>query len=219
MTDKPYTIEKLKTAVGRITGYLVKQGDRTWQGKSPVEAVAAREADIAQACQDRHDPIVLSNSEDTWIGCYSFPHGWMYGRVRDRDPSGQHQVYGSGQYKTRSECERYMRCTVAAQSYRLGDGPDFAVVDDACNYLRSSACEPEDIADHLVSLAWQRGAKIAKAQGHEVCVSPNSPGDKIADEVKRKEVERVCGLLRAHRQNYVWTPRFDMVDYLRGKTS
>jgi hypothetical protein len=214
--DKPYTVEKVKSVVGRITGYVVKQGDRQWNGKTAQEAAALREADILQACQDRHDPIVISNGEDTWIGCYSFPHGWMYGRVRKRHTNGEHQVYGSGQYKTRRECERHMRGTVAAQSYKLGDGPDFAVLDDACQYLRSSSCEPEDIAEHLVSLAWQRGAKIAKAQGYEVCVSPNSPGDKIADDVKRTEADRVYGLLRKHKTNYVWQPHFDIVDYLRG---
>jgi hypothetical protein len=75
--DKPYTVEKVKSVVGRITGYVVKQGDRQWNGKTAQEAAALREADILQACQDRHDPIVISNGEDTWIGCYSFPHGWM----------------------------------------------------------------------------------------------------------------------------------------------
>jgi hypothetical protein len=212
--DKPYTIEPIKDLRGRkITGYRVKQGAREWCAKTAKEALALRESAIEQACADRHDPIVLSNGVDTWIGYFSFSDGWRYGRISDKTPNCQHEMYGSGNYATRKECERYMRCNAASQSYKLGDGPDFAVVDDACDFLRSSAVNPSDIVDHLVSLAWQRGARIAKAQGYEVNVNPNSAGDVIADGVKRAESDRVYDLYRAAKYN----AGFDWIEYLREK--
>ena len=212
--EKPYTIEPIKDLRGRkITGYRVKQGAREWHAKTSKEALALRESDIAQACADRHDPIILSNGADTWIGYFTFPDGWRFGRIGDRTPDGSSEMYGSGNYKTRKECERFMRCNAASQSCKFGDGPDFAVVDDACDFLRSSAVNPSDIVDHLVSLAWQRGARIAKAQGYKVNLHPNSAGDVIADGVKRAESDRVYSLYRAAKYN----AGFDWIEYLRAK--
>jgi hypothetical protein len=214
--DKPYTVEKVKSAVGRVTGFCVRQGERTWYGKTAKEAEAAREADIAQACQERHDPIVLSNQEDTWIGWFQFPHGWSYDRIRTREKDGRHHIYGSGQYKTRAECERTMRRHVAQCSYKIGDGPDFPVLDDAMEFLRSSTVDPYDVASHLIDIAWQRGAKMAKAKGYAVNVSHESPGDKIADGMRRAESDRVYALIRKRRESGGYIPGFCWIDYLRG---
>lgn len=210
------TVTKNKDVRGkRILSYTVKQGRKEWHGKSEAEALAAREADIAQACEEYHDPIVLESPHPDEPNTVMIAHfalgGWRYGFYRMSPKEGQpHTFYASGigsGYRTRRECERRMRCHAADIAIRIGPAPEYAILSDGCDYLQDSSCEHEDITNALVKAAYVRGHVIARARGLALG-APGLAGETLCDEYRRAESERL-------RKLGPWIPGSDAVHYFR----
>lgn len=217
------TMEKVKDPRGKILGFNLTQGRKTWTAKTETEALAAREADIANMCADYGDPIILDspdgNLEERMIA-YSTIQGWRYGFARKHPDQRsifvdyrnvEHAVNGNGNYATRQECERRMRCHAADIAIRLGPAPDFAVLDDGLDYLRDGSIELEDIFNQLDKVAWCRAQAVGKARGMKFG-DPYADGEILVSEYRNAERKRIANVYQSLKGVY-W--RFDAIASFR----
>lgn len=166
------TVTTLKNMRGRVTGYKVKQGQWTWSAETAEEALASREADIAHTFSLLNvAPIILpspvADEPEAMLVAYFAVEGWNYGFMRPPliDDPGRVQprsIGSSGNFRTRRECERRMRCHAAQLAIRLGPAPTFEVIADGLDWLDSDTCETQDVVDQLVRVAMDRAHKAAK---------------------------------------------------------
>lgn len=204
------TMEKVKDPRGKILGFNLTQGRKTWTAKTKAEALAAREADIANMCADYGDPIILDspdgNLEERMIA-YSTIQGWRYGFARKHPDQRsifvdyrnvEHYLNGNGNYATRQEVERRMRCHAADCAIKIGSAPDFSVLCDGLDYLRSSCVELEDIFVQLEKVARCRAQQIGTHRGLKFG-NPYDAGEVLIDEYRNAERKRIAQVYQSLR--------------------
>lgn len=212
------TVEKVKTVRNKVTGYELRQGVKSWSGKTVADAIAARDAEIADACAEYAHPIILpSPHSDDPIGsvvvAYLTIGGWWYGFARPYYVAGepaterQYTISGSGFYRTRRECERKMRCHAADIAIRIGPAPECAVLCDGFAYLRGcSAIDVEDVKAHCVRLAVTRAYHVAKARGMRFG-TPSDDGDRFVAQAGNAESCRVHEIA-SKQSHYTYTAQW-----------
>ena len=172
---KGCTLKAVKAPKGKILCYELTQGDKVWREPTAAQAIEAREADIQRATEESDLPIMLVNPTDdpTEIALCGFRvlGAWRYGFVRKPTAHGLGLdcFGGSGEYKTRAECERSMRCHAAQMAVRIGpfDGGSEIIRDGLAYLIHEVGHRVNTIAefrDQMVYVTYCRASSIAKAK-------------------------------------------------------
>ena len=195
------TIEKVKDSRGKILAYELRQGDRHWSAPTEAEALAARETDIQRATEECDFPILLTSptndpTEIALLG-YRVLGAWRYGFVRKPTAHGLDLECfgGSGEYKTRAECERSMRCHAAQMAVRIGpfDGGSEIICDGLAYLVHEVGHRVNSIKefhDQMVYVAYCRAHEIAKAKKLESGF-PRSEAAEFTDAAQEAERRRI----------------------------
>ena len=203
------TIEKVKDSRGKILAYELRQGDRVWREPTEAQALAAREADIQRSTEEDNAPIILESPTDdpSEIALCGFRvlGAWRYSFVRKTVPSyGPKKLEchgGSGEYKTRAECERSMRSHAAQMAVRIGPFDEGCeVLADGLDYLDASLSgvnTAEDFREQMIHVAYCRAYNYANGKGMPdgAPMAPASQYRQDAIECERKRIHDVYKVL------------------------
>jgi hypothetical protein len=219
---KGCTLKAVKAPKGKILCYELTQGDKVWREPTAAQAIEAREADIQRTTEESDLPIMLVNPTDdpTEIALCGFRvlGAWRYGFVRKPTAHGLGLdcFGGSGEYKTRAECERSMRCHAAQMAVRIGPFSEGCeVLADGLDYLDASLSgvnTAEDFREQMIHVAYCRADHFARDKGMPdgAPMSPASQYRHDAIECERKRIHDVYMALRG-----VPTYRYNVAESFR----
>lgn len=201
------TIEKVKDSRGKILAYELRQGSKVWREPTAAQAIEAREADIQRTTEESDLPIMLVNPTDdpteSALCGFRVLGAWRYGFVRKPTAHGLGLdcFGGSGEYKTRAECERSMRCHAAQMAVRIGPFSEGCeVLADGLYYLDASlggVNTAEDFREQMIHVAYCRAYNYANGKGMPdgAPMSPASQYRQDAIECERKRIHDVYKVL------------------------
>ena len=194
-------LKAVKAPKGKILCYELTQGDKVWRDRTAAQAIEAREADIQRTTEESDLPIVLESPTDdpTEIALCGFRvlGAWRYGFVRKPTAHGLGLdcFGGSGEYKTRAECERSMRSDAARLAIRIGPCAEGCeVLADGLDYLDASlggANTAEDFREQMIHVAYCRADHFARDKG-----MPDGAPMSLASQYRNEAIE--CERKRIH---------------------
>lgn len=204
---KGCVLKVVKSPKGKILCHELTQGDKVWREPTAAQAIAAREEDIQRVTEESDFPILLTSPTDdpaeiALLG-YRVLGAWRYGFVRKPTAHGLDLdcFGGSGEFKTRAECERSMRCHAAQMAVRIGPFSEGCeVLADGLDYLDASlggVSAAEDFREQMIHVAYCRADNFANGKGMSdgAPMSPASQYRHDAIECERKRIHDVYMVL------------------------